>query len=120
MSFQKPRGAELAETIVTDVVAFLVSQLQNEGLQPERIILFGSQADNTASKNSDIDLAIIASAFRDQDLTQRAMMTRQAEILTIRAFMIPLDIITLTPEELEDGTSLLSAYIRRGRTVFAA
>jgi len=110
----------LAEATVMNVVSFLISQLQEEGLQPDRIILFGSQADNTATQSSDIDLAIISSAFRNRDSVQRALMTRQAEIRTIKTFVVPLDIITLTPEELDDEESLISGYVRKGKTVFAA
>ena len=32
----------------------------------------------------------------------------------------PYDIITLTPEELDDEESLISGYVRKGKTVFAA
>jgi len=33
--------------------------------------------------------------------------------------MIPLDIITLTPEEFESETSLISEYARKGEVVYA-
>jgi hypothetical protein len=34
--------------------------------------------------------------------------------------MIPLDLITLTPEELENEASLISGYARQGKVLFAA
>ena len=34
--------------------------------------------------------------------------------------MIPLDIITLTPEELEDENSLVAGYAKEGEVVYAA
>jgi len=38
--------------------------------------------------------------------------------MTIKKFLIPLDIVTLTEEELTDGTSLLSDYARTGEIVY--
>ena len=47
-------------------------------------------------------------------------MAKDPEILTIRKYMIPLDIITLTPEEYESGSSLISLYAQDGEVVYAA
>jgi hypothetical protein len=37
----------------------------------------------------------------------------------MREFMVPLDIVPLTPEELESGTSLIAGYARAGRVFYA-
>jgi hypothetical protein len=34
--------------------------------------------------------------------------------MTIRKFMVPFDIITMTPDELESGTSLVCDFARNG------
>jgi hypothetical protein len=42
-------------------------------------------------------------------------MTKEAEIKTLRKFMIPFDILTLTPEEHE--TSIITAHERNAEVV---
>ncbi|MDI6740878.1 MAG: hypothetical protein QME74_11020, partial [Candidatus Edwardsbacteria bacterium] len=64
------------------------------------------------------------SATTDTDIQERehtfkrARLTKEAEILTIRKFMIPFDILMMTPEEFESEDSLLSDYARKGEIVY--
>jgi len=44
---------------------------------------------------------------------------KDAEIRTIKKFMVPLDIITMTPEEYEKRNSLAAEYAHEGEIVFA-
>lgn len=39
--------------------------------------------------------------------------------MTIKKFTIPLDILIMTPEELESETSLISDYAKKGEIVYA-
>ena len=89
-------------------VEFLDRCLRQAGVTPSKIILFGSQAKGKATGESDIDVVIISEDFRNKDILERAAMTKEAEIKTLKKFMIPLDILTLTPEENE--TSLIGAH----------
>jgi predicted nucleotidyltransferase len=93
---------------VRAAVEFLERCLRDGGVTPSKIILFGSQAKGRASRESDIDVVIISEDFRNKDILERAAMTKEAEIKTLKKFMIPLDILTLTPEENE--TSLIGAH----------
>ena len=45
-------------------------------------------------------------------------MTKKAEISTLKKFMIPLDIITLTPDEFDNGNSLISEYAKKGEEIY--
>jgi len=94
-------------------------RLRETGLNIDKIILFGSQANGEATEESDIDIIVISEDFRDKDIFKRARLTKEAEISTIRKFMIPFDIITMTPEEFESGDSLLSKYAREGEIIYA-
>jgi hypothetical protein len=47
-------------------------------------------------------------------------LIKEAEIATIKKFMIPLDVIMMTPEEFEGGTSLISEFAKKGKVLFAA
>ena len=75
--------------------------MKEDGLNISKIILFGSNATRTNEK-SDINI------------------TNDAEIKTIKKFMVPLDIITLISEEFENETSLVAEFAKRGKVMFAA
>lgn len=102
------------------VINFLGSFLKNQGLNVSKIILFGSHTHGKIHDDSDIDIVIVSKDFKGKDIFERAKLTKEAEIVTIRKFMAPLDIITLTPEEFEDKTSLISSYAKNGKTIYAA
>lgn len=63
---------------------------------PLGIILFGSQARDTATEDSDVDFLVIDETT---DLHHhRAIMYRQA----LRPRMVPVDLLVLTPQEIRD------------------
>ena len=83
-----------------------------------KIILFGSQAKGESTEESDIDILIVSNDFHDKDIFERATLTKDAEIMTIKKFMIPLDIITMTQEEFESETSLIAEYVKDGEVIY--
>jgi predicted nucleotidyltransferase len=95
------------------LIKFLEGCLREKGVKITKIILFGSQITGKATEESDLDIVIISEDFKGKDIFKRAELTKEAEIMTIKKFMIPLDIITLTPEEFESGTSLIAEYARK-------
>jgi predicted nucleotidyltransferase len=110
----------MVQKTVKKAIKFLGQCLQQKGLQVEKIILFGSHARGTSSEESDIDIVIISKDFENKDIFQRVNLTMEAEVATIKKFMIPFDIITMTPEELESETSLITDYARKGKIFYAA
>ena len=109
----------MAKKKVISAINFMESCLR-KGISVNRIILFGSHAKGNATQESDVDVAIVSDDFRGKTIFERAALTKEAEILTIRKYLIPLDIITLTPEELESSASPVSLFVRDGRVVYAA
>jgi len=99
-------------------VTFMKERLLQTGVNVQKIIVFGSQVNGNVNADSDIDIMVISSDFKNKDIFKRARLTKDAEIMTIKKFLIPLDIVTLTPEELADGTSLLSDYARTGEVIY--
>jgi len=99
---------------VIEAIKFLEGCLIENGLNISKIILFGSQAEGKANEESDVDVVVISQDFHEKDIFQRAMLTKEAEIMTIKKFMIPLDIITLTSEEFESENSLVAQYAKNG------
>ena len=106
----------MAKRKVKAALEFLERCLREGGVIPSKIILFGSQAKGKATKESDIDVVIISEDFRNKDIFERAAMTKDAEIRTLKKFMIPLDIVTLTPEE--NNSSLIADYAREAEVVY--
>jgi predicted nucleotidyltransferase len=107
------------ESNVKTVTNFLADRLRAEGLAISKIVLFGSHRKGKATEGSDIDLAIVSEDFRNKDIFKRVELIKVAEIMTIKKFMVPLDIVMLTPEELESETSLFAEYVKQGEVLYA-
>jgi predicted nucleotidyltransferase len=62
------------------------------------------------NEGSDIDIVVLSEDFRNKDIFERALLIKDAEVLTIKKF-----IITMTPEEFESGSSLVGLYASEGK-----
>jgi len=97
---------------VAAVIAFLSTALRTSGLRIEKLVLFGSQFRGDARRDSDVDVVVVSPDFRDRDIFQRVELTSKADRETIRKFMVPLDLILMTPEEYERQASPVAAMAR--------
>jgi predicted nucleotidyltransferase len=89
-----------------------------EKFHPQRIILFGSQARQTADERSDVDLLVLCSF----EGNRRQLMVAMDRAL--KGLPIARDIVVLTPEEFErdrhiPGTVARPAW-REGRVLYEA
>lgn len=81
---------------INEIQAF-VSEIVAE-YDPEKVYLFGSYANNTATDDSDIDLFIIKKTT--QKKSERHIQVRKA----IKTYpYVGMDIIVYTPDELKSG-----------------
>ena len=101
----------VTEQTLTEVTKRLV-----EGFQPEQIILFGSQARETADDHSDVDILVVCSVKG----SRRALTLNMYRAL--KGLGIAKDIIVLTKEEFErnrqiPGTIARPAWIE-GRVLY--
>ena len=103
-----------------NAIRYLHKRIEENGVHVSRIVLFGSHARGTGTDDSDIDVVIISEDFRTKNRFKRAEMTGQAEWDTIKKYMVPFDIITMTPEEFDKGDSIIADYAKQGKIVFAA
>jgi len=87
------------QAAVNTIIRFLESCLKEDGVNNASIALFGSALSNTMGPDSDIDLIIISSDFSGKSILDRGKLTMVSELKTLRKFMIPIDILNLTPEE---------------------
>jgi len=98
-------------------VNFFSAVVTKNGIRIHDLILFGSSGRGTTTPRSDIDIAIVSGDFAGKDIFERALMTKDAEIQTVRKFRVALDVLTLTPEEYRDPASLIAGTIRKGIVV---
>ena len=81
---------------ITKWVSEFVRELEKEGIEVERVILFGSYARGDFSEGSDLDLIIVSSSWRDVNQIDRLR-------LLYKLWDKPIDanFLAYTPEELE-------------------
>ena len=91
------------QTTVEAVIEVLRDCLVSSGIHVNNIVLFGSQVTGIVHEGSDIDLIIVSDDFQDKDLFERCNMTLAAELETRKQFIIPMDILTMSPAEYQES-----------------
>ncbi|MEN6356836.1 MAG: nucleotidyltransferase domain-containing protein [Armatimonadota bacterium] len=91
--------------IIKDTIETAARRLA-ESFDPDKIILFGSQARGTADEHSDVDLLVICS-FSGKRRNLMVEMDR-----ALRGLGIARDIIVLTPEEYERDRMIAGTVAR--------
>ncbi len=106
----------MAETVaVPPPVRHVVEQIA-ERFPPERIILFGSHAADTADEGSDVDLLVVM-ATAEPVVRQAAAISRRVD------HKVPMDILVRTPEQVavpDLRDFILRLILREGLTVYDA
>jgi len=87
------------QTTINEIVKFLKESLIQSGIKVESIALFGSALSGDMQGDSDIDLIVISTDFRDKDIFERSKLTMAPEIKTFKKFKVPMDILNMSPEE---------------------
>ncbi|MBU4075702.1 MAG: nucleotidyltransferase domain-containing protein [Euryarchaeota archaeon] len=97
----------------------LIQEIKNRiisGVHPEKIVLFGSYAYGTPTKDSDLDLLVIMPS--EEPMHKRVFKIRKL----LRDFRIPKDIIVYTPQEVEKwkeaSTAFITSIIRTGKVIY--
>jgi len=102
--------------MISDELTHKIKERLVEGFQPDRIILFGSQARGTADERSDVDILVVCS-FKGK---RRHLMLEMDRAL--QGLGLARDIMVLTPEEFEldrhiPGTIARPAW-KEGRVLY--
>ena len=88
---------------INEIIQYLKELLITNGLNVNSIALFGSALSGEMHVDSDIDLIIISSDFRNKDIFERSQMTMKPEIATLKKYKVSMDILNLSPEEYADS-----------------
>ena len=111
------RDVKLSTNEITDgLIKYIIDKIVKE-VRPDKIILFGSYARGTATKDSDLDLFII----KDSKVDNREIRRKIDLLLFGRRFGV--DIIVRKPQEVEanlrDNNPFYAYHIfRDGRVVY--
>jgi hypothetical protein len=108
----------MAAIKIKRIVEALRTALAEQGIEVERIIVFGSRIKGAAREDSDLDLVIVSKKFRGKTIFERAELLGRIDYKLIKEFMIPLDLITMSPEELRRGTSLVAQFAQTGQVAY--
>lgn len=79
-----------------------------------QIIVFGSYAKGNYTEESDLDLAIISEDFEGKDIFQKTRMVQGLNWLLVSRFMLPFDLVFLSPKEWQDSSSLVVEFAKEG------
>ena len=88
---------------IDEIIQYLKVHLIQSGLNVDSIALFGSAMTGEMHEDSDIDLIIISSDFRNKDIFERTQMTMKPEIATLKKYKVSMDILNFSPEEYDDS-----------------
>ncbi len=99
----------------------IIEAIRNEVVRvvrPRRVILFGSQARGDARPDSDYDLLIVA------DTDRPTYEVRVDARVAMMGIPVSMDLIVLTPEQLEEelswASSVASEAVRSGKVIYQA
>jgi predicted nucleotidyltransferase len=104
----------VAQCSSDQVLEFLAAELRRNGIRVEKLILFGSRA---RGEDSDLDVAVISDDYEGRDIFDRVRLAKKAVMATADRFVIPLDIVHLTPEEYESPSSPVASFAHEGEEI---
>ena len=103
---------------IEEMIKYLKFLLNEKGIEVDKIILFGSSVKNDLNKANDIDIAIVSKSFSGKGIFERAKIFGDTEWKLLDKYLFPLDIVTMAPEELEKGVSLVSQFVQEGEVIY--
>lgn len=103
---------------IKGAIKYLKNLLEKKGLEIDKIILFGSYARGDYKEDSDIDVVVVSEAFKGKGIFEKAKLMGDVEWKLVEKYPIPLDIITMSPEDLKKGVSPTSQYAKEGEVIY--
>lgn len=91
------------KTTIVKLITYLKQSLCENGINVDSIALFGSGMTGNMQEDSDVDIIVISSDFIHLDIFERAKLTMKPETDTLRKFKIPMDILSLSPDEFKNS-----------------
>lgn len=95
---------------VLNIIEQFKRVLTDKGVSIDRIVLFGSHANDTQRPDSDIDLIVVSNTFKDMDYWQRINILADA----ISDIFQPIEAVGMTNEEWNNKAFMAAEYARSG------
>lgn len=99
-----------------NIIYRLKDIIENKKITVSRIILFGSFAKGNGNEDSDIDIVIISDDFASMTYWERIDCLSDA----IYEVFEPIEAVSFTNKEWNNGDSFLVDYAKEGEVVYAA
>lgn len=116
---ERPRGGEQLEPVTEELLNRMVQIIVDE-VDPEKVLLFGSHARGDATRDSDVDLAVIESEPFDAQRSRRQEAARLYRALA--GLRVPKDILVYSSEDVDywkDSLNhVLARALREGRVLY--
>ena len=103
--------ASSKDSIIKDVKRY-IAELESNGIPVQKAMLFGSWAKGSASMESDVDVAVISSAFSGDRFQDRRRIIPLRRKINNNIEPLPFD-----PETFTMGGNLVDEIIRHGEDI---
>ena len=107
----------MSQRKIKQIVSFISIYLKNQGIILNKLILFGSYAQGTSTKDSDVDLAIVSKEFSGKDIFQRADMLVDLHWALVKKFKLPFDVVSISLDEWKKSSSLVVGFAKQGKNL---
>jgi len=94
-----------------EIIGYMHAVLQEHGVKPCNIALFGSFLHGNNHRDSDIDMIVISKSFEGKDISERVYMILDAESKVRERYVVPMDILLKTPQEYRSQKNFESKII---------
>jgi len=98
---------------VLDIIKRFKNAIESKEIKINKLILYGSYAKGSPERHSDIDLVVISEDFVGKSFWERI------DILTDAIYEVfePIEAIAMTPEEWEQGDSMICEFAKNGEMI---
>ena len=99
--------AKKEDNLSTTINQTLKNLLQERGIDPFKIVVFGSYARGTEREESDIDIVVVSKDFRNKSIFERVSLTTGIGRQMVHQFKKPIDLLFYSDKEWEEGNSIV-------------
>ncbi|MBC8204255.1 nucleotidyltransferase domain-containing protein [bacterium] len=98
---------------VLEIIDRFRLNLEKQGISVDKVLLYGSYARGNYHEGSDIDLLVVSKDFQNKDFWERIDIIVNA----LMTELSPIEAYPMTPEEYENGDSMIALFAREGEEV---
>ena len=101
-----------AKTSIMSLITKYIERLKDHNIPVQEVLLFGSYVRGLQREDSDIDVAVVSSAFKGDRFLDRRMIVPFRRGLDSRIEPMP-----FTPEDFADGGILIDEIKKTGQSI---